>query len=511
LTFLGALLSSEAGATSPRTPFAPTRHVPDRETPAHVRIPDLPPRHPPTGARLPSGTVDMTGGGKKRGRGPRHPAPLVAWIDDQVVGEWSVREGEHRFRYAEAWAAASDAGPLSLSLPFAPDGAPLRGEVVRDWFDNLLPDGDAPRRRLRERLGIVDADAFDLLTVLGRDCVGAIRLLPPGEAPTGFDRIDAVPLDEAGVERIIDAALASGRRGRSHADDDSDEVRVALPGTQDKTALLRRDGRWFRPQGATPTTHLLKLSPDRVDAAPATDPHASVHNEWLCSRVLSAFGLPVAACELARFGRHEVLVVERFDRVFQAGDRIARLPQEDLCQALGVPGTRRYEADGGPGLRDILRVLDAGTNASADKAAFVKAQMVFWLLAATDGHAKNFSIVLERGGGHRLAPFYDVHSAWPAIGDGAGRLTPQKARLALALRGRSAHWGLTDIGARQWDDVARLAGLGDARSLCDDIAERLPHVLGAVEAELPPDFPTPLADAVFGGMKTLAPRLRDAG
>lgn len=452
---------------------------------------------------------------KKRGRGPRHPAPLVAWMHGRVVGEWSVREGEHRFRYDEAWVADPDACPLSLSLPFPPDHAALRGAVVGDWFDNLLPDGDAIRPRLSERLDLGAADAFDLLGALGRDCVGAVQLLPPGASPVGFDRIDATPLDEAGVERAIDAALAGGRRRR---DDDADGfVPVALPGAQEKIALLRRDGRWFRPRGATPTTHLLKLPLGRT-GPPQGDPGDAVSNEWLCSRVMAAFGLDVASCDIARFGRHEALVVERFDRAFQAGpdadgDRIVRRPQEDLCQALGVPGARRYEADGGPGLRDLLRVLDAGTNAAADKAALVKAQMVFWLLAATGGHAKNHSIVRAPGGGHRLAPFYDVQSAWPVVGGGGLRAIElqKKTRLALALREKSAHWGLSDIGARHWDDVARLAGRVDARALRDEVADRLPEVLRRVEAELPPDFPAPLADAVLGGMRSLAPRLHDAG
>jgi serine/threonine-protein kinase HipA len=238
-----------------------------------------------------------------------------------------------------------------------------------------------------------------------------------------------------------------------------------------------------------------------------------VENEWLCSRVMSAFGLETAHCEIERFGERKVLVVRRFDRALQpgaeaGGDWIARLPQEDFCQALGVPGARKYEADGGPGMREILRVLDASTHAVADKTAFVKAQMVFWLLAATDGHAKNFSIFLERGGGYRLTPFYDVLSAWPIIGAGANQLARQRARLAMALRAKSAHWGLADIQARHWDGVARLAGLGDARALCDELRERLPDVLRSVEAQLPAGFPAALADAVFTGMKSTAERLR---
>ena len=443
---------------------------------------------------------------KKRGRGARHPHPLVVWANGQIVGEWAVREGEHRFQYADEWIASPAARRLSLSLPMTP----LRGPVVQNYFDNLLPDSDSIRRRLQGKFATASTDAFDLLTAIGRECVGAVQLLEPGAQPLGFDRIEAEALDDAGVERAINAALATGRVLGQR---DDDAFRISIAGAQEKTALLRRDDGWFRPVGATPTTHILKLPLGLVGNMQA-DMQQSVENEWLCSRVMTAFGLPTAHCDIATFGERKVLVVQRFDRALQNTDTeiewIARLPQEDFCQALGMPGAQKYETDGGPGMRDILRVLDASANALADKTAFVKAQMVFWLLAATDGHAKNFSIFLERGGGYRLTPFYDVLSAWPIIGAGANQLARHKAKLAMALRAKSAHWGLTDIQARHWDGVAKLAGLGDARVLCDELSDQLPGVLCTVGSELPPDFPPALAQAIFDGMTTTAQRLRDS-
>lgn len=446
---------------------------------------------------------------KKRGRGARHPHPLVVWTNGQIVGEWSVREGEHRFQYADKWIASPAARRLSLSLPLTPGNVPLRGPEVQNYFDNLLPDNDSIRRRLQGKFATASTDAFDLLTAIGRECVGAVQLLQPGALPVGFDRIDAEPLDDAGVERAINGSLASGRVLGQRDDDD---FRISIPGAQEKTALLRRGDAWFRPLAATPTTHILKLPLGLVGNLQA-DLQESVENEWLCSRVMTAFGLPTAHCEIATFGQRKALVVQRFDRALQhtgtESEWIARLPQEDFCQALGVPGAQKYEADGGPGMRDILRVLDASANALADKTAFVKAQMVFWLLAATDGHAKNFSIFLERGDRYRLTPFYDVLSAWPIIGGGANQLTKQKAKLAMALRAKSAHWGLVDIQAPHWDGVTKLAGLGDARTLCDELLQQLPGVLRTVEAELPQGFPPALAQAIFDGMRTTAQRLHD--
>lgn len=441
----------------------------------------------------------------RSGRQPRH---LVVWMNGQRVGEWSVLAGgEHQFQYDAKWRESDAARVLSLSLPFTPGNAPLRGDAVRNYFDNLLPDSEAIRQRLRDRFNTGSSAALDLLAAIGRDCVGAIQILAPVAAPAGFDRIDAEPLDEAGVER----AIASAVSGTSLLGQREDELfRISIAGAQEKTALLFIDGRWCRPRGATPTTHILKLPLGRVGSVQA-DMHDSVENEWLCNQILGAFGLPVPRCEIGQAGARKLLVVERFDRALQTranGNRwIARLPQEDFCQALGVPVARKYESDGGPGMHDILRLLDASSRALEDKRNFIKAQMLFWMLAATDGHAKNFSLFHERGGTYRLTPFYDVLSAWPVIGRGPNQLDAHKVRLAMAVRGRNAHWKLREIRPRHWDAVARRAGLGDAEGLRADILRALPVAVQRVQAALPPAFPARVRDAVLNGLLASARRL----
>ena len=378
---------------------------------------------------------------------------------------------------------------------------------MENYFDNLLPDSDAIRLRLRDKFAAGSATPFDLLAAIGRDCVGAVQLLTPGLEPTGFDRIHAEPLDDAGVERLIAAAL-SGARVLGQRDDEA--FRISIAGAQEKTALLRQGDRWYKPLGATPTTHILKLPLGLVGNMQA-DMRDSVENEWLCARIMNAFGLPTAPCEIATFGARKVLVVERFDRARQprAPRRpwIARLPQEDFCQALGVPGALKYEADGGPGMRDVLRVLDASSNAQIDKTHFVRAQLVFWLLAATDGHAKNFSLFHERGGTYRLTPFYDVLSAWPIIGTGPNLIDWRKARLSMAVRSGRTRWKLAEILPRHWDAVAKDAGLGDARAIRREIAETVPSVIAAVSAGLPRGFPARVADTVFAGIERGRERL----
>ncbi|HSV53952.1 MAG TPA: type II toxin-antitoxin system HipA family toxin, partial [Burkholderiaceae bacterium] len=387
-------------------------------------------------------------------RRPRtHPQDnmLGVWANGARVGTWSLTKGEHRFQYDAQWITSPAGRRLSLSLPFTPGNVPHRGDVVRNYFDNLLPDSDAIRRRVAEKFSTASAGTFDLLAALGRDCVGAVQLLPPDQHPVGFDRIEASPLDEAGVERAIDSAVSGSRALGQQGEDD---FRISIAGAQEKTALLWHEGRWQRPLNSTPTTHIFKLPLGLVGNMRA-DMHASVENEWLCARLLALLGFDVAPCHVAAFGRRKVLVVERFDRVLESPpgkpEWLARLPQEDFCQAMGVASTRKYESDGGPGVRDLLRVLDNSSMAPKDKATFVRALLAFWIMAATDGHAKNFSIFLERGGGYRLTPLYDVLSAWPIIGNGPNQISPRRAKLAMALRGKNVHYHLHEIHTRHWE------------------------------------------------------------
>ena len=172
------------------------------------------------------------------------------------VGTWTRARRVDVFTYEPAWIESAAARVISLSLPFLPGNAAHKGDVVAHYFENLLPDSDAIRARLQSRFATASTDAFDLLTAIGRDCVGAIQLLPEGEPPVGFDRIVAETLTEVGVERMIDAALSGGRvLGQKEPDD----FRISIAGAQEKTALLFHRGRWCRPLGATPTTHILKL------------------------------------------------------------------------------------------------------------------------------------------------------------------------------------------------------------------------------------------------------------
>lgn len=425
---------------------------------------------------------------------------LDIWMNGEYVGAWFwTRTGVSALRYDDGWLRSRNVRALSLSLPIPLGEKEVRGPVVENYFDNLLPDSDRIRDRLRRRFRAASTGAADLLAAIGRDCVGAVQLLPEGQAPPAFDRIDSEALSEEKIARILRNVTSSDPLSRQVEGPD-DDLRISIAGAQEKTALLQIGTQWHRPLGATPTTHILKLPLGLVGNMRA-NMNESVENEWLCARLMAAFGFDAAPAAIGRFGDQKVLIVERFDRRWmEEGKWIARLPQEDFCQATGTPAVFKYESDGGPGIRTILSLLSGSSNARSDKAAFARAQLAFSLLAATDGHAKNFSIFLHRGGEYRMTPLYDVLSMWPIIGNGPNLVSPFKARLALALRAKNPHYQLATIQTRHWRALALQTGVADAFDGMLALVGGAPSALQRVEHELPADFPEPLWLAVKAGV-----------
>jgi serine/threonine-protein kinase HipA len=442
---------------------------------------------------------------------PRRIRALDVWMNGEPVGTWHPsRAGVPQFTYDAQWLRSPRCRALSLSLPLLPGNEPHRGDRVTWLFDNLLPDSRLIRERVRARFRLDSLDPFDLLAAIGRDCVGAVQLVPAGSAPRDVRQIHAQQLAEHEVAQLLRQVTMTERFG-DHAHDD--EFRISIAGAQEKTALLRHEGHWCRPLGATPTTHLLKLPLGLVGNMRA-DLGTSVENEWLCLQLLHELGLPVPHSEMATFrdqaGAVKVLVVERFDRqqtrdVTHGAPWIVRLPQEDLCQATGTPPTRKYESDGGPTLYDCLDVLRAGNAPDDDMLEFVKAQLAFWLLAAPDGHAKNFSIFLHRHG-HTMTPLYDVLSAWPIIGTGANEWAYQDVKLAMALRGSRPYRHLNRIAVRHWRALAARTGRTDAFTSLQLMVVATDAALTRLEQRLPADFPPVVWARIAAGVRAQVQR-----
>ncbi|MGE8565614.1 MAG: type II toxin-antitoxin system HipA family toxin [Achromobacter sp.] len=443
-----------------------------------------------------------------------HTRTLNLWMNGEFVGTWSAKpHGREVLQYADAWVASPQGRPLSLSLPFTPGNPPQRGEAVRTYFENLLPDSKEIRERVARRYQAGSTNAFALLAEVGRDCVGALQVVPGPEAPDGDQEVNAIPMSDAEIAQLLRNTLAPGPLGRDAAEDDA--FRISIAGAQEKSALLWYDGRWCRPHGATPTTHILKL-PLGLVANMSFDMRDSVENEWLCSEILHAYQMPVARTKPLMFEDMKVLAVERFDRMWWEnleGKRwLIRLPQEDMCQATGTPPHLKYESDGGPGVRQIMKLLATSRAPDRDRRTFFQAQVLFWMLCATDGHAKNFSIFLRQGGTYELTPLYDVLSAYPIIGRGANQLSPYMAKMAMAVRSKNSHRVMRDILRRHWIAVGTEHGVVNhngqgVEHVLDDLVARTPGVVKTVRALLPAGFPMHVADSILNGLQEAADKL----
>lgn len=445
-----------------------------------------------------------------------HTRTLNLWMNGEFVGTWSVQPhvGEV-LQYADAWVASGQGRPLSLSLPFTPGNPPHRGEAVRTYFENLLPDSKQIRERVARRYQAGSTNAFALLAEVGRDCVGALQVVPGPDAPDGVQEVNAVPMTDAEIAQLLRNTLAPGPLGRNAAEDE--DFRISIAGAQEKSAMLWYDGRWCRPHGATPTTHIFKL-PLGLVANMKFDMSDSVENEWLCSEILRAYQMPVARTAPLMFEDMKVLAVERFDRMWWEnleGKRwLIRLPQEDMCQATATPPHLKYESDGGPGVRQIMKLLATSRAPDRDRRTFFQAQVLFWMLRATDGHAKNFSIFLRQGGTYELTPLYDVLSAYPVIGKAAKRLSPYDAKMAMAVRSKNPHWVMRDILRRHWIAVGTEHGVVNpdgkgVEHVLDDLVARTPGVVKTVRALLPAGFPMHVADCILNGLQEAADKLAD--
>ncbi len=425
-------------------------------------------------------------GRKRKGR------VLDVYVGTSKVGTYSrAANGSTAFRYAPEWISSTRAFPLSLSMPLS--DRIWTGISADSFFDGLLPDDQAVREKIAARERADSAGMFDLLSVIGRDCVGALRFVPEGLDPGDPEKMAYRPVSDDEIASRI-ASLGTAPLG-IHVDED--DFRISIAGVQEKTAFLRIDGRWQLPLGPTPTSHIFK--PAIKEGPHGADFSDTPWNEWLCLAVCRVLGLETANAEVLMFDDKPVIVVERFDRLWR-DNVLYRLPQEDICQALSVPPIRKYQSDGGPGIVDILEFLNGAVAPREDRLNYMKAQVVFWLLAAIDGHAKNFSIFLTPGG-YKLTPLYDVMSAAPYP-----ELSAHKIKLAMAV-GSSRHYRIKEIQPRHFYQTGQKAGLReqDMDEIFSDLVARMDDAIAEV-ADLAEETGVPVAtyEPILAGVKKRA-------
>ncbi len=425
-------------------------------------------------------------------------APLDVYMNRRKVGQYfRDPNGAFAFTYAPEWLAWENTLPISRSLPLRAER--YVGQPVIAVFENLLPDSDDIRRRVAERVGAEGVDAYSLLARIGRDCVGALQFLAEGEEPGDSRVLMGEPLSDAEIAAMLKDLGRTPLGIRAERD-----FRISVAGAQEKTALLLHDGQWVEPTGTTPTTHILKPAigtlPNGMDL---TD---SVENEHFCLRLMAAFGLPVARTEITTFAGTKALVIERFDRLRARDGRLIRLPQEDCCQALSVPPTRKYQSEGGPGIVEICGLLQGSDEPQRDRANFLKATVLFWLIGATDGHAKNFSIALMPGGRFVMTPLYDVLTVQPSLD--AGQLQIKDMKLAMRA-GKSRHYKVSEIQGRHFVETGLAAGFSreQVARIFTDIHTRAEQAFATALADMPVSFPEALFASVKQGFERRILRL----
>jgi serine/threonine-protein kinase HipA len=392
-------------------------------------------------------------------------AQLFVLLGERDIGRLTRdKAGSLTFAYDEAWLGNEDAYPLSFSMPLTQ--ARHSGDVVAAYLWGLLPDNEIILDGWAKRFKVSARNPFALLAHVGEDCPGAVRFVTA-------ERRDKVARESERRREIAwldEHAIAERLRGL-HRDasawrEPTDTGQFSLGGAQPKTALFSDGKRWGVPSGRMPTTHIFK------PGSPDLEGHAE--NEHFCLVLAGEAGMPVARSRVMHFEDEVAIVVDRYDRL-RDGDVVVRVHQEDCCQALGVLPVNKYENVGGPGARAIATLLqERSRSAQEDLDTFLAALAFNWVVAGTDAHAKNYSVLIGRRGALRLAPLYDIASFLPYAKHGLRKLT-----LAMKIGGT---YRLHDIGVHAWEKLAKEVGRDpeEERTKVAAMCEALPDLCAAV-------------------------------
>jgi len=401
-------------------------------------------------------------------------AYLDVFLDGVRAGRLTQAPGGAvTFSYDDEYTTRRSPTPLSLSMPL--NRSRHTNRVVTAWLEGLLPDNLAVREEWGRRFEVSARSAFSLLRHVGRDAAGAVQVLPVDvDPPDAALRTGEVRrLSEAEVTEML-VALTMRDNGWEVGEGAG---RWSLAGAQNKVALHRLDdGTWAVPLDSTPTTHILK--PTRADTR-----FAGLHvNEFVCLRAAGLLGLRVAEVDLVDFGGAKTLVVTRYDRGRTRGGAWLRLHQEDLLQAMSYRPEKKYQADGGPSVKNVAMLFStlALPDRELVRSAFFDALAYNVLVGGTDAHAKNYSVLL-RGPRVALAPLYDVASYAPYLKEGESSRSSMKV---------GKNWQVRDVTAQDWAQVGAALGLDPDEALerVERLRQGLPDALAAAAATAPGPF-----------------------
>ena len=408
---------------------------------------------------------------------------LLAVVDGRVMGRVQRDStGKLSYRYEEEWRSDAESMLLSLCMPLS--GPEHGNKKIEPFLWGLLPDNARVLEEWGRKYQVSPRNAFSLIAQVGEDCPGAVQFVRP-ERMAALRR--STPADiEWLSEKDVATRLRALREDQGAWRLPQDSGQFSLAGAQPKTALLFLKGRWGIPSGRIPTTHILKPPTGEFDG------HAE--NEHFCLELAKAAGLPAANSRVQWFADEAAIVVERYDRIERQA-KFERIHQEDMCQAMAVYPSNKYESEGGPGVRRISELLRTySSDAVEDVATLVDAMAFNWLIAGTDAHAKNFSVLHGAGGSMRLAPLYDLASLLPY-----GQFNAHKARLAMKLGGE---YRLKYITRENWEKLGKEVRMSPQETVerAARLAERITGYAEEVGAKMKREG---LKHAIVG-------RLRDA-
>ena len=404
----------------------------------------------------------------------------VFWAD-RIVGRYDLLEdGSELFTYDSEYLKSFDATPISHSLPLRAD--PYGKRQLRPFFAGLLPE-ETQRQRIASFLGIPESDDFSMLEAIGGECAGALEILPHGKMPH-LAKSTAHPCSDAQIYEIVKSLpyrpMMAGTTG----------LRLSLAGAQSKLPVMFRDGRFYLPENGSPSTHILK--PELSEWFKGI-----VFNEHCCMKLAGSLGVPAAKTQIVNVGDIPCLLVTRYDRALdEETGTTRRIHQEDFCQALGRAPEQKYQSDGGPLAREIVRLIREGwsTMPAKDVLAFVDLVVFNAIIGNADAHGKNYSMLYD-GRNRRLAPGYDLVSTvyWPALAS-----TP-----AMKIGGSDS---VNSILSGHWRKFAEETGVSATA-----LRARITHLCTAAMEQTCESLAVPHeCDPVLNIVKTRAQKIRNA-
>lgn len=389
---------------------------------------------------------------------------LDVYIAGDHAGTLSQGEsGSLTFEYGSTYRGV----PLSLSMPRSTRA--YHDRVVRPYLWGLLPEDPDALKGISRSTGVSPSNPFALLAVIGRDCPGAVQFCAPGSYPSRGSNL--VPITEAQIAERLSEGRAGGRGWLA------ENERWSLAGQQSKIALRKDGGRWFSCEGDAPTTHMLKSGVRGLE-------HQAL-NEYVCMRLAALCGIRSAHVSYREFegahGLEPAIVIERYDRKWDNG-KVTRLHQEDFCQVLGCLPEKKYAADGGPGVKEIVGVLKRTSQSQINVVEFLQMLFFNYLIAGTDAHAKNYSVMLAPGAVCRLAPLYDVASMAPYVDERVWEHKPAKLAMSIGGENRVGHVSVRSV--QKMVDQCGLEELGitveGCVALAIELANEIPGNIAAV-------------------------------